>query len=76
MAENIRKFPTFKFNILILKNIFRKKKYNKSYTGGLSSYTLSVMYASFLKFKNLQNSTDLTETLLEFMKFIFFDFDN
>lgn len=71
----IEQYPTFKKNIVILKTLLGQRNLHKSYTGGLSSYPLSLFYISILKIKRLQNSEDLIETLLEFQKFVFHDFD-
>ena len=76
VSNFIKNYPSFKKNVVIIKNIFGHKNFNNNYNGGLSSYPLSIIYAFFLEYKKLQNSDDLTETLLGFMKFIFHDFDH
>ena len=40
-----------------MKELFRRKKLNKPYRGGISSYVLVMMIYNILKFKNLCNET-------------------
>lgn len=48
------KYPSFQKNILFIKYLLSYHKLNHSYTGGLNSYGLSLLYASFLEVKEYQ----------------------
>ena len=53
MKSCMNKTPHLNSLVLIIKYILSCKGYNESYKGGLSSYSIFLMAASFLKeFKN------------------------
>ena len=77
--ENINKYPEIKPLLLVLKRYFRIMKMNKSFTGGLSSFSLFLLLLSFLKSYTLLSSTsfDLGKLLYYFLeKYSFFDYKN
>ena len=76
---NINKYPDIKPLLLVLKRYFRIMKMNKSFTGGLSSFSLFLLILSFLKSNTLLSSTTfnlgkLLYYILE--KYSFFDYKN
>ena len=50
-------------------------KLNKSYTGGLNSYGLALLYVAFLEHKKYQIMKDYTRLIFEFINFIFNEFN-
>ena len=53
IESNSKIFPIF----FVIKELFRRKKLNKPYKGGISSYVLVMMIYNILKFKKLCNET-------------------
>ena len=76
--RNVKEFSDIKPLLLVLKRYFRIMKMNKSYTGGLSSYSLFLLILSFLKDNNNNFSFfSLGKSLYYILeKYSFFDYQN
>ena len=77
--ENINKYPDIKPLLLIHKRYFRIMKMNKSFTGGLSSFSLFLLILSFLKSNTLLSSIKFNLGKLLYYsleKYSFFDYKN
>ena len=79
MNQNIKDFSSIKPLLLVLKRYFRVMKMNKSFTGGLSSFSLFLLILAFLKSNNLISSPSVPlgkylYYILE--KYSFFDYNN
>ena len=74
ITQSLNNFNLIKSLLLVLKRYFKVMKMNKSYTGGLSSYSLYLLTYNFIK--NIPNYS-LGKSLYFFLtKFSYFDFKN
>ena len=72
---SLKKYEEIRPLLLVIKRYFRVMKMNKSFTGGLSSYSLFLLILAFLKSNEQQLS--LSKALYYFMeKYSIFDFKN
>lgn len=55
VKEYSEKYPAFKYLILLLKYFLRQRGLNEVYTGGISSYTISLMLISHLQVSEEMN---------------------
>ena len=68
-------YPLIKPILLLLKRYFKEMKMNKSYTGGLCSYSLFLLVLSFCKCnKQCESPTKLLYYFME--NFMYFDYNN
>ena len=73
--KNVKNYEDIRPLLLVIKRYFRIMKMNKSFTGGLSSYSLFLLILAFLK--NCEEKMNLGKLLYYFMeKYSFFDFKN
>ena len=73
--KNVKNFVDIRPLLLVIKRYFRIMKMNKSFTGGLSSYSLFLLILAFLK--NCEEKMKLGKLLYYFMeKYSFYDFKN
>ena len=71
--KNVKNYEDIRPLLLVIKRYFRIMKMNKSFTGGLSSYSLFLLILAFLK--NCEEKMNLGKLLYYFMeKYSFFDF--
>ena len=74
IIQSLNNFNLIKSLLLVLKRYFKVMKMNKSYTGGLSSYSLYLLIYTFIK--NIPNYS-LGKSLYFFLtRFSYFDFKN
>ena len=74
ITQSLNNFNLIKSLLLVLKRYFKVMKMNKSYTGGLSSYSLYLLIYTFIK--NIPNYS-LGKSFYFFLtKFSYFDFKN
>ena len=75
VTESINNFPYLKNIVLFLKRYFKKINLNKSYNGGLSSYSLFLLVLAFLKNNKFSNDISIGKQLYYFIEFYsFFNF--
>ncbi len=75
VQESINNYPYIKNIILFLKRYFKKINLNKSYNGGLSSYSLFLLVLAFLKNNKFSNDISIGKQLYYFIEFYsFFNF--
>ena len=75
VQESINNFPYIKNIVLFLKRYFKKINLNKSYNGGLSSYSLFLLVLAFLKNNKFSNDISIGKQLYFFIEFYsFFNF--
>ena len=73
--KNVKNYEDIRPLLLVIKRYFRIMKMNKSFTGGLSSYSLFLLILAFLK--NCEEKMNLGKLLYYFMeKYSFYDFKN
>jgi DNA polymerase sigma len=73
--KSIVDFPSIKEIVLLMKRYFKKIKLNKSYLGGLSSYSLFLMVLAFLKLKNYSKDFSIGKQFYDFIEwYSFFNF--
>ena len=73
--KNVKNYVDIRPLLLVIKRYFRIMKMNKSFTGGLSSYSLFLLILAFLK--NCEEKMKLGKLLYYFMeKYSFYDFKN
>ena len=77
----IRQYPALPKLLLIIKLLLHRRGLNFSYTGGLSSYTLTLMFVNFFQLHPRANvsqdgSSNLGVLLLEFLELYGFTFDS
>ena len=73
--QSVEEYPQIKSIILILKRFFKQMKMNKSFTGGLSSFSLYLLALCFCKY-NIQCES-VAKLLYFFMEnFSYFDYAN
>jgi DNA polymerase sigma len=73
--KSLSEYPQIKPMVLLLKRYFKEMKMNKSYTGGLCSYSLFLLVLSFCKCnKQCESSTKLLYYFME--NFMYFDYCN
>jgi len=73
--KNVKNYENIRPLLLVIKRYFRIMKMNKSFTGGLSSYSLFLLILAFLK--NCEEKMNLGKLLYYFMeKYSFYDFKN
>ena len=73
--KSIIDFPSIKEIVLLMKRYFKKIKLNKSYLGGLSSYSLFLMVLAFLKLKNYSKDFSIGKQFYDFIEwYSFFNF--
>lgn len=71
----IKSFPSFFRNMLFLKFALTCNGLSNSYTGGLNSYGLNILYVAYLKRFGQEENGNHFELLLGFLKFISSDFN-
>ena len=72
---NLKQYEEIRPLLLVIKRYFRVMKMNKSFTGGLSSYSLFLLILAFLKYNEQKMS--LSKSLYYIMeKYSFFDYKN
>ena len=73
--KNVKNYEYIRPLLLVIKRYFRIMKMNKSFTGGLSSYSLFLLILAFLK--NCEEKMNLGKLFYYFMeKYSFYDFKN
>ena len=73
--NNVKNYEDIRPLLLVIKRYFRIMKMNKSFTGGLSSYSIFLLILAFLKNnEEKMNSGKLLYYIME--KYSFFDFKN
>ena len=73
--KSIIDFPSIKEIVLLMKRYFKKIKLNKSYLGGLSSYSLFLMVLAFLKLKNYSKDFSIGKQFYDLIEwYSFFNF--
>ena len=73
--KNVKNYVDIRPLLLVIKRYFRIMKMNKSFTGGLSSYSLFLLILAFLK--NCEEKMNLGKLFYYFMeKYSFYDFKN
>ena len=73
--KNVKNYEDIRPLLLVIKRYFRIMKMNKSFTGGLSSYSLFLLILAFLK--NCEEKMNLGKLFYYFMeKYSFYDFKN
>ena len=73
--KNVKNYEDIRPLLLVIKRYFRIMKMNKSFTGGLSSYSLFLLILAFLK--NCEEKMNLGKLLYYFIeKYSFYDFKN
>ena len=74
ITQSLNNYNLIKSILLVLKRYFKIMKMNKSYTGGLSSYSLYLLIYNFIKNFQIQNYS-LGKYFYKFLtKFSYFDF--
>ena len=75
VKESIINFPNIKKIVLFVKRYFKKINLNKSYNGGLSSYSIFLMVLAFLKKNQFYNNISIGKQLYYIIEFYsFFNF--
>ncbi len=75
VQESINNYPNIKKIVLFMKRYFKNLNLNKSYIGGLSSYSLFLMVLAFLKKNQFNNNISIGKQLYYIIKFYsFFNF--
>ena len=75
LNKSLIDYPLIKPILLLLKRYFKEMKMNKSYTGGLCSYSLFLLVLSFCKCnKQCESPTKLLYYFME--NFMYFDYNN
>ena len=75
--KSLEEYPQIKPILLIIKRYFKEMNMNKSYTGGLCSYSLFLLVLSFCKNNKQCESESVTKLLFYFMEnFTYFDYAN
>ena len=71
IKEKLKLFPKIIDIIYIMKRFLFNKNLNKSYQGGISSYSLFLLILAFLKFFKNKNNSDILigSLLIEFLKY-------
>ena len=73
--NNVKNYEDIRPLLLVIKRYFRIMKMNKSFTGGLSSYSLFLLILAFLK-NNEEKMNSGKELYYIMEKYSFFDFKN
>ena len=75
ISKSLEEYPLIKPILLLLKRYFKEMNMNKSYTGGLCSYSLFLLVLSFCK--NNKKCESAPKLLYYFMEnFTYFDYSN
>ena len=62
-------YPNFYNNVLLIKYSLSSKEFNNSYTGGLNSYGLSLLYLAFIGFSKLEEEKNFFLVLIKFLDY-------
>lgn len=68
-------YPNFYNNVLLIKYALSSKEFNNSYTGGLNSYGLSLLYLAFIGFFKLEEEKDFFRVVVLFLEYYCTEFD-
>ena len=75
--KSLEEYPQIKPILLLIKRYFKEMNMNKSYTGGLCSYSLFLLVLSFCKNNKQCECESVTKLLFYFMEnFTYFDYAN
>ena len=75
--KSLEEYPQIKPILLLIKRYFKEMNMNKSYTGGLCSYSLFLLVLSFCKNNKQCENESVTKLLFYFMEnFTYFDYAN
>ena len=77
IKKSLEEYPHIKPILLLIKRYFKEMNMNKSYTGGLCSYSLFLLVLSFCKNNKQYECESVTKLLFYFMEnFTYFDYAN
>ena len=68
-------YESFHANVLVLKYALNCNNFSNSYSGGLNSYGLSLLYVAFLELNAWEKNTDTGALLFAFLRFLSTTFD-